>query len=222
MPRSRQSSHLFIGTNRARLAGRGIGPFRLDGRPASDSLQAVSSDVIIVTGPPGAGKSTTARALAATYPRSVHLHTDDFWHCIVSGAIPPHLPESNDQNQTVMNVIRQAAFTYAAGGFTTIVDGIIGPWMLDRFRGSGRSDVPRRHYIVLRLARDEILRRAQERTTPDALVDEGPVGSLWDQFADLGLLEPHAIDTTDQEPAETLIAVREAIASHRFLFDEET
>ena len=77
----------------------------------------MSADAIILTGPPGAGKSTTARSLAETYPKSVHLHTDDFWHYIASGAIPPYLPESEEQNQVVMRVIRQAAFMALRGSW---------------------------------------------------------------------------------------------------------
>jgi energy-coupling factor transporter ATP-binding protein EcfA2 len=180
----------------------------------------MSSDVVILTGPPGAGKSTTARALAKTYPRSVHLHTDDFWRYIASGAIPPYLPESDTQNQVVMRVIQQAAFTYAAGGFTTLIDGIVGPWMLGHFRDLGDgADLPRVHYVVLRPARDETVRRAQARTAEDALVEEEPIVSLWAQFSDLGALESHAIDTTDQETADTVRAVRDATASDRFLLD---
>jgi adenylate kinase family enzyme len=33
--------------------------------------------VIVLTGPPGAGKSTVARLLADALPFSVHLHSDD-------------------------------------------------------------------------------------------------------------------------------------------------
>lgn len=176
------------------------------------------ADVILLTGSPGSGKTTIARILAAAYPLSVHLHTDDFWDAIVSGGIAPFLPESDAQNHTVMAAIQRAAWAYAAGGFTTVVDGIIGPWMLAHFDQPGDEEgveAPRVHYIVLRPRREEALRRAQARTAPGALVTEGPVTGLWDQFADLGALEGHVIDSSGQRPEETLAAVQDAVGGGR-------
>ncbi|WP_308799981.1 AAA family ATPase [Agromyces silvae] len=178
------------------------------------------ADVILLTGSPGSGKTTTARSLAAGYPLSAHLHTDDFWHVIVSGGIAPYLPEADAQNEMVMAAIQRTAWTYAVGGFTTVVDGIIGPWMLPHFQlgdAYEESVRPRLHYVVLRPSREEALRRAQARTAPDALVDEGQVTGLWDQFADLGALERHVINTTTQQSDETLAAVQHAVASEQFL-----
>lgn len=133
---------------------------------------------MILTGPPGAGKSTTARSLAASFQRSVHLHSDDFWDYIVSGAIPPYLPESHGQNETVMEVLRDAAFAYAAGGYVTFIDGIVGPWRLHHFLSArDLSNTPTMQYMVLRPSREETLRRAQSRGTQDALVNSAPASA---------------------------------------------
>lgn len=172
------------------------------------------SDVVIVSGSPGSGKTTIARKLALRYARAVHLHTDDFWHAIVSGAIPPYLPESDSQNQTVVGVVAAAAFGYAAGGYTTIVDGIVGPWMLHHYRRVSRElpDITV-HYVVLRPDRRTALKRAQERTEPGVLTDEQPILALWDQFTDLGPYAPNAIDTTDLDISETVEAVHRAVGA---------
>ena len=173
--------------------------------------------ILVLTGPPGAGKSTTARSVAATFARAVHLHTDDFWHYIVSGKLAPFLPESDAQNHTVLDVIAGAASAYAEGGYAVIVDGIVGPWMLPHFeQARARHGHPPFDYIVLRPTRAVALDRAQRRTVPDALVDEAPILSMWDQFSDLGDLERHVIDTTQHRPDDTLRAVLNAIASGRY------
>ncbi|KQR99568.1 shikimate kinase [Williamsia sp. Leaf354] len=168
----------------------------------------MSADLIILTGPPGAGKTTTAAQVARGFPRAVHLHTDDFWHAIVSGATPPYEPASERQNHTVLEAIAAAAFAYADGGFATVVDGIVGPWMLDHFRSrmSQYPGVPVR-YIVLRPRRAVALARAQARSGAADLTTAGPIASMWDQFADLGALECVVLDTSDDTLDETVARV---------------
>ena len=89
--------------------------------------------IIIITGAPATGKTTTAAIIAkeSDLEKSVHIHTDDFYHYLSKGAIPPHLPESNNQNLVVIEAFLAAAKRYAQDGYDVIVDGIIGPWFLE-------------------------------------------------------------------------------------------
>ena len=70
--------------------------------------------IIVITGSPGTGKTTTASAVAkeSDLEKSVHMHTDDFYHYLSKGAIPPHLPESNEQNLVVIEAFLEAAKRY--------------------------------------------------------------------------------------------------------------
>ncbi|SDN31933.1 AAA family ATPase [Allokutzneria albata] len=169
----------------------------------------MSGQVILLSGPPGAGKSTVARLLADEFSASVHLHTDDFYACIRRGAVLPYLPEAQHQNRVVTGVIASAAFGYAAGGYDVICDGVVGPWFLDPFRRAGNEIAV--HYVVLRPDEGTTVARAVARGE-DALTEEEPVRELHRQFADLGEWEHHAVDSADLDADATATVVLAGIA----------
>ncbi len=168
--------------------------------------------IVIITGSPGTGKTTTASIVAqkSDLEKSVHMHTDDFYHYLRKGAIPPHLPESNEQNIVVIEAFLEAAKRFVRSGYDVIVDGIIGPWFLEPWKGLVREHFEV-HYIILRAGKEETLRRAVERSKLDRKTNIELVETMWTQFNSLGEYERYVLETTGLPVDETVLMIKETI-----------
>lgn len=174
--------------------------------------------IIIISGSPGTGKSTTASIVAkeSTLSKSVHLHTDDFYHYIRKGAIPPFLPESQEQNLIVIEAFLEAAKRFARGGFDVIVDGIVGPWFLEPWLKAVQDNYEV-HYIILRATKEETMKRAISRSKLDDDANMELVEKMWKQFNDLGQYESNIIDSTNQSIEQSVSKIKAEIEKKSFL-----
>jgi predicted ABC-type ATPase len=140
--------------------------------------------LIVVTGPPGAGKSTVARALADEFEHSALVEGDAFFAFVARGATDPWLPAAHRQNQIVTQAAAAAAGRYAAGGYLTVYDGIVGPWFLADFAAA--AAVGHLHYAVLLPSAQQCADRVANRTG-HRFTSEAATRHMHSQFAQSGI-----------------------------------
>ncbi|WP_340646172.1 AAA family ATPase [Phenylobacterium sp.] len=171
--------------------------------------------VILLTGPPGAGKTTVAPLLCASAPGplAVHLETDHFYRVIRKGWLAPWTPESHGQNQVVAAAMMRTAVTYAAGGYEVVADGIITDWVKQVFVDGARDAGVKLDFIVLIPGQAIAAERARTRTA-DPIADYSPYGALYDLFAAEDAA--HAVDTGEVAPKALAARLRAGIEAGRF------
>jgi 2-phosphoglycerate kinase len=171
--------------------------------------------VVIITGPPGSGKSTTAKLVTARFDTAACIESDWFWTTVVRGFVPPWRPEADAQNRTVLRALAEAVAVLANSGYAVVVEGIVGPWHLGLVAEPLARHGVETHYVVLRpdleVARARVTVRSVEEQASgllaSAFVAEDPVTHMWTQFADLGEFERHVVDNSRLDADETAALV---------------
>jgi adenylate kinase family enzyme len=154
------------------------------------------SELLIITGPPGAGKSTVARLVADRFEPSALVQGDVFFGFVARGYIDPWLTESHEQNTVVTEATARATSVFARGGFTTIFDGMVGPWFLPTFlQHAGVESV---HYAVLLPSAETCVARVLARTD-HGFREEAVTRDMHASFAD-GRVEARSVIDAEPDP----------------------
>jgi hypothetical protein len=101
----------------------------------------------VVTGPPGAGKTTVARLLSGMFAASACVARDEFFGFLNRARLSPWTQAAHRQKETVISAAAAASGRFVARGHSVVYDGVVGPWFIDVFalaRGLSRL-----HYALL-------------------------------------------------------------------------
>jgi predicted ABC-type ATPase len=168
------------------------------------------ASLIVVTGPPGAGKSTVAEALACEFERSVLVEGDAFFDFINRGAVAPWLEGAHDQNELCTRAAAAAAGRYSAGGYDTVFEGVVGPWFLETFLAA--AGVGCLHYAVLLPPVEECVARVGHRTG-HGFTDEPATRHMHGQFAVAGVARRHLFIDPAASAEQTAREIRQRTRS---------
>jgi predicted kinase len=160
--------------------------------------------LLLLTGSPGCGKTTVAPLVADRHEPSACLDLDWFFAKLRRGAIEPWKAEAHEQNRTVLTAAAAAAAEFARGGYFTVAEGILYPFMLDLFEAACVPLAITLNYAVLRAPIDVVQHRVQARKAEPphagALADASVVDDLWAQFESHGVEERHRVDSGRRTP----------------------
>jgi hypothetical protein len=119
-------------------------------------------ELIIVTGPPGAGKSTVSGLVADSFDSSVLIPADWFFGRWRRGAIDPWLARALPQTSVAAGAAAAATGAFARGDCRVVYDGFIPPPHLPGFAAAAGLSVV--HYAVLLPPVETCVARVTSRT----------------------------------------------------------
>lgn len=162
--------------------------------------------LLVVTGPPGAGKSTVAKRLVAQRSPSVLVDGDRFFGFLAEGAIQPWLPDADQQNSIVTEAAARATGRFAAD-YDTVYDGVVGPWFLPAFASAtGRAELD---YVIVLPPIESCVERVATRVG-HGFTDEDAARAMHAEFASAAIDTRHILETGSSDVKQVVEAIRSA------------
>jgi hypothetical protein len=158
--------------------------------------------------------------VADRHEPSACLDLDWFFAKLRRGVIDPWREEAHTQNRVVLRAAAEAAATFAGGGYFTVAEGILYPFMLDLFAAACVPHGITLDYAVLRAPIGVVQQRVQDRRAEPvhagALADAAVVDDLWTQFESHGVEERHRVDSGGRGPGAVAEEIDRRLAAGDF------
>jgi chloramphenicol 3-O-phosphotransferase len=174
-------------------------------------------DVLILSGPPAAGKSSVARAMAERYDRVAHVEVDVLRHFVTpTGYIAPGRPGFERQAELATRNACCLARNFLAERFAVILDDVLtSPEELDLYvRELEPAGFPV-HHVRLLPSLEATLARNQEREAGRVAPER--VRKVWSDFTAVEGFPGVTLDSSDLSVYETADHLQALTTSGRSL-----
>ena len=156
------------------------------------------SNLYIITGPAGVGKSTISRKLAELKNKSVLIEGDDIYHQVVGGYVQAW--KDGNHLETFWKVCLNSIKLYLEDGYDVIFNYIINPENIEKIKKEFSNYNIK--FVVLLVSEDILLARDKER--PEDCQMKGRCISLLNSFKNKNYNPNNILDTSNLSIDETI------------------